>query len=95
LILQASGIDAVLLEVAVLALFLAALFVVLVLPQLRNLRRHRETIAGLSAGDRIVTNGGLVGVVVELIDHRFAEVQFGDGIVMRVKTDFIYEKTAN
>jgi preprotein translocase subunit YajC len=50
-------------------------------------------IAGLKAGDCVTTNGGLMGEVVEVSEGGVARVQFGEGIIMSVKTSLIYDKT--
>jgi preprotein translocase subunit YajC len=39
-------------------------------PQQAQQRRHREMLGRLKKGDRVLTRGGLYGVIVELRDNR-------------------------
>ncbi|HEX8748507.1 MAG TPA: preprotein translocase subunit YajC [Pyrinomonadaceae bacterium] len=44
-------------------LIFGVFYVLIILPQRRRQRELQETIASLKAGDRIVTTGGIIGVV--------------------------------
>jgi preprotein translocase subunit YajC len=48
--------------------FLAIFYFVLILPQRREQKRHREMIAALARGDRVATAGGLIGEIIQLRD---------------------------
>lgn len=45
---------------------LALMWVVLILPQQRRVRRHRAFVDALSIGDEVVTTSGMYGTVTEL-----------------------------
>jgi len=45
---------------------LALMWVVLILPQQRRVRRHRTFVDALSIGDEVVTTSGMYGTVTEL-----------------------------
>lgn len=45
-------------------------YVLLVLPQRREQKRHREMVAALQRGDQVVTLGGLVGEILAVKDDR-------------------------
>lgn len=49
-----------------LVLVVAIFYFLLILPQRREQKRHREMLAALRPGDEIVTFGGLVGEVIQL-----------------------------
>lgn len=49
-----------------LVLVVAIFYFLLILPQRREQKRHREMLAALRPGDEVVTFGGLVGEVVQL-----------------------------
>jgi len=82
--------NAFLIEALIVSGFFLVLFVSLVLPQLRRLRSHRDMLSDLAPGDAILTNGGLIGKVIELDGDETAQVEFAPNIVMRVKTNLIY-----
>src|ERR671919_3034591 len=53
-------------------LLIVAIFYFLILrPQQRRQRQLQETIANLKIGDRIVTTGGLIGVITTVRDTSF------------------------
>src|SRR5438046_3346880 len=47
---------------------IAIFYFMLIRPQRRQQERHRELLASLQRGDRIVTSGGIIGEVVHLKD---------------------------
>lgn len=49
-------------------LMVVVFYLVLFLPMRRRQKKHDELLANLKAGDRVVTNGGMVGVVTALSD---------------------------
>jgi preprotein translocase subunit YajC len=51
--------------VAIVAIF----YFLLILPQRREQKRHREMLAALKPGDQVATVGGLVGEIVKLSDE--------------------------
>jgi preprotein translocase subunit YajC len=62
--------------------FIVAIFYfILVLPQRREQKRHREMLAALRPGDEIVTAGGLVGDIVQLKED-LVTVKSGDARVV-------------
>lgn len=47
-------------------LIVAIFYFLLIVPQRREQKRHREMLAALKPGDRVVTAGGLIGEIVQL-----------------------------
>jgi preprotein translocase subunit YajC len=62
--------------VAIVAIF----YFLLIMPQRREQRRHREMLAALKRGDRISTMGGLVGEILNLNDE-LIQLKSGDAKV--------------
>jgi len=52
-------------------LIIAVFYVLLIRPQQKRQRQLQETIAALKAGDKVVTNGGIVGVITAVKDKSF------------------------
>lgn len=61
---------------------IAIFWFLIIRPQMRQQKAHREKVAGLKKGDQVVTAGGLVGKVVKVDDH-YAEIELSQGV--RVK----------
>ncbi|PEQ10745.1 preprotein translocase subunit YajC [Novosphingobium sp. PC22D] len=51
-------------------------------PQMRRQKEHRQKVEALKKGDEVLTGGGLVGKVVR-VDEHYAEVEIAQGV--RVK----------
>ncbi|QKT02729.1 preprotein translocase subunit YajC [Ectothiorhodospiraceae bacterium 2226] len=71
---------------------LIILFVVfyflLIRPQLKRAKDHRKMVTELAKGDEIVTNGGLVGRIIELGEN-FMVVEVADNIQVKVQRQMI------
>ena len=51
-------------------------------PQMRQQKIHRDRIAAVKKGDQVVTAGGLLGKVIK-VDEQYAEIEIAQGV--RVK----------
>ena len=54
-----------------LVLILVVFYVLLIRPQQKRHRQLQETIASLKIGDRVITNGGIIGVITTIRDTSF------------------------
>jgi len=54
-----------------LVLIIAVFYVLLIRPQQKRQRQLQETVASLKIGDRVVTNGGIIGVITTVRDSSF------------------------
>jgi preprotein translocase subunit YajC len=62
---------------------MVAIFWFLILrPQMKQQKQHREKIGAIKKGDQVITAGGLLGRVVK-VDEQYAEVEIAQGV--RVK----------
>jgi preprotein translocase subunit YajC len=52
-------------------LIIGVFYILLIRPQQKRQRELQETISQLKAGDRIVTNGGIIGVITNVRDASF------------------------
>jgi preprotein translocase subunit YajC len=64
-----------------LVLIVAIFYFLLILPQRREQKRHREMLAALKPGDEVVTMGGLIGDIVNLKGERVT-LKTGDARVL-------------
>jgi preprotein translocase subunit YajC len=58
-------------------LLIAIMYFVLILPQRREAKRHREMLAALRPGEQVVTAGGVVGDIVKL-DEEMVTLKSGE-----------------
>jgi preprotein translocase subunit YajC len=59
-------------------------YFLLIRPQSKRAKEHKNMVASLGKGDEVVTNGGLLGKIVEL-DDNFISIEVADGIQVRVQ----------
>ena len=52
-------------------LIIAVFYVLLIRPQQKRQRQLQETISSLKIGDRVITTGGIIGVIVTVKDTSF------------------------
>jgi preprotein translocase subunit YajC len=70
--------------VALLVLF----YFMLMRPQSKRAKEHREMQAGLAKGDEVVTDGGLMGKIMDIGDHAIL-VQLADNFEVKVRRESI------
>src|SRR5438270_14050805 len=76
-----------------------AIFVIfyflMIRPQQRQAKAHRESIAAVKKGDDVITGGGIRGRVTKVSDDE-AEVEIAQGVKVRVvKSTITHVLTAN
>jgi len=69
-------------------LFLIVIFAVfwflLIRPQQKRQKEHKALVEGLSKGDEVVTNGGLLGKITKVGDN-FVTLEIADGLKVQVQ----------
>jgi preprotein translocase subunit YajC len=67
---------------------LIAIFVIfyflIIRPQNKKQKEHREMVAALGTGDEVVTAGGLLGKVTA-VGEQFLEVEIADNVTVKVQ----------
>lgn len=63
-------------------------YFLLIRPQQKKLKEHRAMLTALRRGDRIVTNGGIIGLVTKVEDKELI-VEIADGVRVHVARDMI------
>jgi len=59
------------------ALLFVAMYFLMIAPQRKKQKEHEKMLASLSAGDEVVTAGGIYGVITSVKDDRFV-VRIGE-----------------
>lgn len=71
---------------------LFAIFYFLVIrPQQKQAKAHKEMIANLKKGDKVITNGGLICEVVKP-EEDFIKLKLNDEVVVKVSKEYIAKK---
>ncbi|MEM1267938.1 MAG: preprotein translocase subunit YajC [Pseudomonadota bacterium] len=65
-------------------LIFAIMYFLMIRPQQKKIREHKQMVEALRRGDQVVTQGGLIGKVVRVKDDNELEVEISDGVKVRV-----------
>jgi len=69
--------------------FLVVLFYfMLIRPQMKRSREHRDMLGKLAKGDEVITSGGLTGVVRDLGEN-FITVEIADNVAVKMQKSAI------
>jgi len=74
-----------------LVLIFVVFYFLLIRPQQKKAKEHRETLSNLRRGDKVVTNGGLVGTITRVPNDTELMVEIADGVKVRVLRGMIAE----
>jgi len=80
----AGGTQGSLLGMLPLVLIFVLFYFMLIRPQTKRAKEHKNMVAALDKGDEIVTNGGMLGKIIEL-DDNFLTVEIAEGIQVKVQ----------
>ncbi|PYS51766.1 MAG: preprotein translocase subunit YajC [Acidobacteria bacterium] len=64
-------------------LIFGVFYFLLIVPQRKRQRQLQETIASLKTGDRVVTNGGIVGTITAVRDATFL-IRSGEKSILEI-----------
>ena len=67
-----------------LILIFAVFYFMLIRPQMKRAKEHRNLVAELAKGDEVVTNGGLLGKITDVGDS-FISVQLTEGVEIKLQ----------
>jgi len=69
----------------------AIFYFLIIRPQQKEAKAHKEMIQSLKKGDKIITNGGLMCEVVKAEDE-FIKAKLNDDTIVKISKDFIARK---
>src|SRR5688572_17712603 len=67
-----------------LILIFVVFYFLLIRPQQSKMKAQREMLAGVKRGDRVVTGGGIIGLVTKVISDNELQVELADGVRVRI-----------
>ncbi len=67
---------------------IAAFYFLLIRPQTKRAKEHKQMIEGLKKGDEVVTGGGVLGRILDVGDN-FIQVEIADGVQIKVQKQAI------
>lgn len=65
-------------------LLLAIFYFLIIRPQTKKAKEHKDMVEALKKGDEVVTNGGVLGRVAD-VGENFVLVEVGEGVQFKVQ----------
>jgi preprotein translocase subunit YajC len=56
----------------------------LIRPQQKKVKQHRELLNNLKRGDKIITSGGIIGSISKVNDNKELLVEITDGVEIKI-----------
>ena len=67
-----------------LILIFGVFYILLIRPQQKKVKAHREMLNNLRRGDKIITSGGIIGTVNKVADNRELQVQVSEIVEIKI-----------
>lgn len=76
--------EAFAMNIGMVVILVVLFYLLMIRPQQRRFKEHAEMLRKLDKGSKVVTQGGLVGVIEKVISDNDVLVDFGNGVKMTV-----------
>jgi len=81
---QGGGAESSLMSFAPLILMFVVLYFIMIRPQMKRQKDHRNMLAAIAKGDEVVTSGGMVGKVSK-VGEAYVGVEIADNVAITVQ----------
>jgi preprotein translocase subunit YajC len=71
-------------------LIIGIMYFLMIRPQQKRLKEHRDLVGSIRRGDTVVTSGGIIGKVVK-VDENELQVEIADGVKIKVVRSTVSE----
>jgi len=69
-------------------LMVGIFYFLLIRPQQRKAKEHRQLLDNLKRGDRVITNGGIIGTIIS-IEDQIVNLEIGDKVRIEVARPYV------
>jgi preprotein translocase subunit YajC len=80
-----GGIEALLPLVLIFVVF----YFLLIRPQQKKMKQHKEMLGAIRRGDKVVTGGGIIGAVTKVANDGELTVEIAEGVRVRVRQSLV------
>lgn len=81
----------ILVQLLPLIVLFAIFYFIIIRPQMKQQKEHKEMVANLKKGDKIVISGGLICEVVK-VEDAFFTIKLNDDTIARLAKEFVAYK---
>lgn len=89
---EAGGMESLALNIFPLVLLFFFFYFLILRPQNKRMREHREMIDSLKKGDRVVTTGGMIGKILKVQGNDELLIDFGNDVKATVLRSYVQER---
>ena len=72
-----------------LILIFGVFYILLIRPQQKKVKQHREMLNNLRRGDKVITSGGIIGTINKVADNRELQVQVSENVEIKIAPGMI------
>ena len=72
-----------------LVLIFVVFYFLLIRPQQKRAKNHRNMLAAVVRGDKVVTGGGIIGTVTKVVNDEELAVEIAEGIKVKVQRGLV------
>lgn len=80
----AAGGENVIMQFLPFILIIGVFYFLMIRPQQKRVKEHKNMVAALRRGDNVVTSGGIVAKVSKVIDDNEVELEIASGVKIKV-----------
>jgi preprotein translocase subunit YajC len=84
-----AGAPDAMLQLLPIVLIFVVFYFLLIRPQQKKMKQHKEMLSAIRRGDRVVTGGGILGTVVKVVDDNELQVEIAEGVRVRAQRQLI------
>ena len=91
---QSAGGQSFIIQLLPLILIFVVFYFLLIRPQQKRVKQHREMVTNLKVGNQVITSGGILAKIVKVDDNNYITISISDGVNVKIKRDTITEVIA-
>ena len=88
---QTAGGQSFIIQLLPLILIFVVFYFLLIRPQQKRVKQHREMVTNLKVGNQVITSGGILSKIVKVDDNNFITISISEGVNVKIKRDTITE----
>jgi preprotein translocase subunit YajC len=74
-----------------LVLIAAVFYFFIIRPQQKKVQQQKQLLSALRRGDRVMTTGGIIGVITKVVSDQELQVEIAEGVRVRVARAMVAE----
>ena len=74
-----------------LILIFGVFYILLIRPQQKKVKLHREMINNLKRGDKVITTGGIIGAISKVKDNKELTIEISENVEIQIAPGMIHD----